>query len=292
MEQEFYQKIKELTIIALFSDDELMNLFVLKGGNALDLIYKIEGRASIDIDISIASKIDDVVKIAKKIEAALASTFNENGYSVFDFKFFERPAEITPDMADFWGGYRAEFKIIEKEKYNRFRENPEELRRNSTPVNLKQQKTFYIDISKFEYCDSKRSTLLDDYTVYAYTPEMIIFEKLRALCQQMPEYLKIVKSTGGANARARDFYDIYKAIERFNIDISSEENLQLIQVIFAAKKVPLYLIGEINKSKEFHRGDFHLVENTVYLSEELRDFDFYFDYVISKCDLLKSLWIK
>lgn len=292
MELEFYQRIKRLTIIALFSDDELMNIFVLKGGNALDIIYKIASRSSIDIDISIANKFENPERIAKKMEATLISTFNENGYSVFDFKFVERPHSITPDMADFWGGYRAEFKIIEKEKFNRFRKDAEDLRRNAAPINLKQQKTFYIDISKFEYCDSKLNKNLDDYMIYVYSPEMIIFEKLRAICQQMPEYLKIVKSTGTATARARDFYDIYKAIEFFKIDVASEENLQLADAIFSAKKTPLYLIGEINKYRESHRGDFHLVQNTVYPSEELRDFDFYFDYVVGKCGLLKSLWIK
>ena len=35
------EQIKKLAIISVFSDDTLMNTLVLKGGNALDIIYKI-----------------------------------------------------------------------------------------------------------------------------------------------------------------------------------------------------------------------------------------------------------
>lgn len=45
--------IRRLVIIALFSDDELMEKFVLKGGNALDVVYNIGTRSSVNIDLSI-----------------------------------------------------------------------------------------------------------------------------------------------------------------------------------------------------------------------------------------------
>lgn len=47
------EQIKKLALIALFSDDDLMNTLVLKGGNALDLIYRVDNRASLDLDFSI-----------------------------------------------------------------------------------------------------------------------------------------------------------------------------------------------------------------------------------------------
>ena len=40
------EQIKRITIIALFSDDDLMDSLVLKGGNALDMIYGIAQRSS------------------------------------------------------------------------------------------------------------------------------------------------------------------------------------------------------------------------------------------------------
>ena len=47
---ELLKKIKRLTISALVSDDILMGILVLKGGNALDLAYDLSNRGSIDID--------------------------------------------------------------------------------------------------------------------------------------------------------------------------------------------------------------------------------------------------
>jgi len=44
-----------------------------------------------------------------------------------------------------------------------------------------------------------------EYSIPVYTLEMIAIEKLRATCQQMPEY----GIRGAATQRARDFYDIH-----------------------------------------------------------------------------------
>jgi predicted nucleotidyltransferase component of viral defense system len=53
VELDRFEQIKKLTLIGLFSDDDLMDTLVLKGGNALDIVYRIAARASIDIDLSI-----------------------------------------------------------------------------------------------------------------------------------------------------------------------------------------------------------------------------------------------
>ena len=42
----------------MFSDDDLMNLLVLKGDNALDVIHRIASRASIDLDFSVENDFD------------------------------------------------------------------------------------------------------------------------------------------------------------------------------------------------------------------------------------------
>ena len=46
------EKIKLLTLKALMNDEKLMYGLVLKGGNALQLVYEITDRASMDIDFS------------------------------------------------------------------------------------------------------------------------------------------------------------------------------------------------------------------------------------------------
>ena len=46
-------RIKRLAVIAMFSDDTLLDKLVPKGGNALDLVLGVTTRASIDLDFSI-----------------------------------------------------------------------------------------------------------------------------------------------------------------------------------------------------------------------------------------------
>ena len=116
---------------------------------------------------------------------------------------------------------------------------------------------------------------------------MLICEKLRAICQQMPEYGKIVRSSS-QTARARDFYDIYLLMERYQINLISEENIDLLKKIFTAKRVPLYLIAKIYEFKGFHREDFQAVRSTIGANIHLNDFDFYFDYVLNQCESISK----
>lgn len=182
-----------------------------------------------------------------------------------------------------------EFKIIESIRYKTLANKLDALRRNSVVIGPKQKRKFRIEISKFEYCIPKRRSELEGYTIYVYTPEMIVIEKIRAICQQMPEYAEIVTQPS-LSPGARDFFDIHALLEHFKIDLTTPQNIDLLKNIFAAKKVPLEFIGKIYKYREYHRPDFIAVKDTVKTSIELRDFDFYFDYVIQKCEALQSLW--
>jgi len=285
-------KIKRLVLVALFSDSGLMNKIVLKGGNVLDLVYNVAFRSSVDIDFSIEGefKNDELGIIECKIRNALKNTFNESGYIVFDVKLIERPKTVSPDMKDFWGGYRVNFKVIDKSEYNKLKGCPKRIRTRSFTLGPGQKKAFRIDISKYEFCKPKRAMEIDGSTVYVYTPEMMVFEKLRAICQQMPEYKQEVNNPS-QSARARDFFDIYTILENFKINISSPKNVKLLNNIFLAKRVPLKLIGLISKYRDYHKNDFVSVVDTVFSGVDLKDFDFYFDYVVQHCcDMLKPFW--
>ena len=62
------------------------------------------------------------------------------------------------------------------------------LRRRAEVVGPQQMRKYTIDISHHEFCEGKVKREVDDYTIYVYSLEMIAAEKLRAICQQMPEY--------------------------------------------------------------------------------------------------------
>ena len=278
-----FEAIRRLTIVALFSDDELLDQLVLKGGNALSLIHGISKRASLDLDFSLETDFDDLDRSRARIFRVLKDRFDSNGYVVFDEQLEKKPQLNGPDKRPWWGGYELRFKIIEKAKYQRL--SPEKRSLDAQTTGPGQRKVFTVDLSKNEYTTGKRAFELESYTIYVYSLEMVAIEKLRAICQQMREY-----EMARGRARARDFYDIHLVLTSGNIDLASPENLELARQIFAAKQVPLELLGLVDGYREFHRPDWPSVVNAV--AARLEEYDFYFDFVAGEIKRLEPLWIK
>jgi hypothetical protein len=289
-ENEWLERIKRLAIVAVFSDDDLMERFVLKGGNALDLVLHVGTRASLDIDLSMENDFDlsELEDVRQRLDDALRATFKPEGYQVFDVRLEPKPEMLSEELAGFWGGYSLTFKLIESGRRVELAGDLEKMRRNAVLIGAKGR--FEIDISRFEYCRDKKRADFDGYRIYVYTPEMLVCEKLRAICQQMPEYGSVVKRTRPATARARDFLDIYATIEHFRLDMPALSNIRLLGCIFQAKRVPVELLSRVVQYPESHRLDFEAVRATVKPGIALRDFDFYFRYVVTLCErLLKAL---
>lgn len=289
------QEIRKLTIISLFSDDDLMDILVLKGGNALELAYKLNSRASIDIDVSMNKDFEDFglspEEVLEKLTKRLGETFEESGYKVFDIKLSERPKKKKTVEDLNWGGYQVEFKVIRIEEYSKIGDNIDRLRRESLAV-AGDKKVIKIDISKFEFTTPSEETEFYDYVIKVYTPRMIIFEKLRAICQQMIEYTQIVRSS--QTPRPRDFFDIYVIKENLepSLDLSSEENQNMLKEFFNTKQVPIELLGKIkdNEIRDFHAAEYSSLEATVKETDKLKDFSFYHKYVVDLVEEVRPVW--
>ncbi len=281
-----FLEIRRLVVIAMFSDDVLFERLVLKGGNALELIHHVINRGSLDIDLAIQDDFEDLADTKKRIFAALHDRFDSAGFLVFDERFGPRPKVLGPDKPPTWGGYLAEFKLIAKGPASNLKQEVDRMRREAHTIGPGQLRVFRVEISKHEFCLGKRKADLDGYSIYVYTPEMCVLEKLRALCQQMPDY----PHTGDTKrARARDFYDIFETIEQLGIDLGTPENLELCRNIFSAKEVPLSLLQGLADMREFHRPDWELVRLTV--PGNPREFDYYFNYILQVVlPRLKPLW--
>lgn len=286
------ERIKKLIIVAMFSDDEFLETLVLKGGNAVDLIHGAAMRGSLDLDFSLESDFPepDPAKLRARFEALLNTTFEPEGLIAFDVAFVPKPLEVSADMRDFWGGYELEFKLIPKEKLDSLAGDQRLVRHAAENVDRQRRKRFRVDFSRHEYCAPKEEKTLDGYTIYVYTPAMIVCEKLRAVCQQTEDYGRIVKKSRAGAARAKDFFDIFTLVEHFGMDLAREEIIDLLKAMFAAKRVPLHLLGQVPRYRELHRSGFESVRQTVKPGVRLRDFDFYFDYVIRLTEKLKPLW--
>ena len=280
-------RIKRLALQAVVSDDYLMETLVLKGGNAIDLIYKVAKRASLDLDFSMSGDFDQETLdgLESRISSQLSRTFKDADFYVFDVSFSERPSKLPKDLRGMWGGYQIQFKVISRETLNRLGDDIEAQRRNATQLGPGGTSKFSIEISRYEQCEPKTARDIDGYRIFVYTPTLLVIEKLRAICQQRSDYRTII-SSATSKGRARDFFDIYVLMDNFDIDLNTDENRQLLQDVFAAKKVPLRFLREIHGDRDFHRLDFPSVENTVRSRKNLQSFDFYFDRVIKICDNL------
>lgn len=308
-------------ITAVASDDLLSQRLVLKGGNALQLVYEIGARASVDLDFSVGGDIE-VEVLRNRLGAALTDRFDREGYVVFDYKCEPRPRVITTAA---WGGYTAEFKLIRRDAISELEASelrrlgrraaqsaraklpadaprgqrreivsPEAVRSASpSKLSVTQRLELWrrnypqphvIDVSKYEYVEGYERKLVQDFDCAVYTPAMIGAEKLRALCQQLPGY----SQRRNPAPRARDFYDIHAlATSEFRVDVAA--NLDLVRAMFAAKDVPLSLLGSLPESREFHRTNWETVVQAI-SGGVPHGFDFYFDFVIGEVGRLQALW--
>lgn len=281
------ENIKKTTIISLFSDDDLLDLLVLKGGNAMDIVHKVSSRASVDIDLSV-DKNFDYDTVWPKVKKAIYAGFDAKGYLAFDIKMTIKPGKMPDELASFWGGYLVEFKLISLTRAAEIEHHPETMRREA--IMLGQGPKFTIDISPHEYTEDKQSHDLDGYTIYVYSPEMIVCEKLRAICQQMPEYAEIIKRKGLGNQRARDFIDIEVLVKKFNIDLGNDRARHLVEQMFSIKRVSLALLSKIPETRGFHALGYPEVRAAMKPGIEVHPFDYYFDFVNEHLQKLETLW--
>ncbi len=287
MNVELLEKIKKLTISALLADDLLMGVLVLKGGNALGIVYDITNRGSLDIDFSMEKDFTDTEKnrIRNQASYLLNDEFNKEGLRAIDVQFLDRPGKIDESVKGFWGGYKLSFKIITEAIYQKYKDDEQALRVHSVSLTAGDKKTYTVDISKYEYIGKVRPQEIDGTVIHAYSPEMLALEKVRAICQQDKDYRNIIISMT-QRPRARDFYDIYNLYATFSLDFASKENVELIKHVFEAKHVPLNFICRIPLEYDLHFGDWESVLQTIGRREEVKEFKFYFDFVVNTFSFL------
>lgn len=290
-------ELKKQVVIGLFSDDELMHEFVLKGGSAIDLAYGYAtGRQSLDVDLSMPGDFaaERLTQVEASLKVGLTRYLREKGYVLFDFRFTKKPSNPSGPVPDCWGGYGIEFKLATPENYARFEAEPEALARNALAVGAKGSTRFKVDLSKREYCEPKQVFELEGHVIYVYSPLMIVAEKLRALCQKMPEYQYSRAYRGGTDGRrARDFYDITLIMKHEPaISWGDDGCRSLLRQVFRAKHVDLALLGRIPSEtvRAFHEEDFRLVRDTVPVGSEVHDFGHYFDFVADMVAKLEAFW--
>ena len=271
--------IRNTVVTSIFSNDDLLDILTLKGGNAMKLL-SLTNRESSDLDFSIAEgkKISKEVE-GKRIEKQLNQSFEEIGYKVISFKFSDKPAKRRPLTPPYWGGYQIQFSIISIDKFNNLNDKQKN-NINAYAESIENgKKKIKIDLSFEEYTEPRIEAQLNEYTIYLYSPLMIVYEKIRASCQQLPEYKLSSEKT-----RARDLYDIYTMLTyKKQMDLKEEvfnkENFYIIKKMFELKNVDFSLMLKLETIKEELRIDYEMnVIPQIPENESRPDFDFLFSY--------------
>lgn len=278
---------RDLIFKALFSDSEIKSILLLKGGQLLN-VFGISDRASYDIDFTIESDKNEIFKkLEPKMKLNLENTLCSHGYLVIDYTFKTKPGKRHPTLPPYWGGYEISFKIISKEKEKTLKKkwrNEEDLKQIMSKAALQlgsgNSTKISIDLSYHEYSGEAEEIEISSQgiTIRAYRPIIVIYEKIRALCQNIPgTHLP----TNKAN-RSRDLLDIYKLIYTESPYSSTEQEILSIEYItelmkvFASKKVPLELLLELEKSRDNLEIDFN--EKLIQTSPDAEKVTFYFLY--------------
>jgi hypothetical protein len=139
------REIRRNIIVALASNDTLRDLLVLKGGNALDLVYLAGARGSLDIDYSMAGDLSDMDSFRELLLGTLRRHFLALGLLVFDDTLEPKPQSSQKAR---WGGYEVRFKLIRCDHASAVGLELERLRRESLQSGPGQQRVFIVQISK------------------------------------------------------------------------------------------------------------------------------------------------
>jgi hypothetical protein len=275
------EELRRAVIRALAADDRLGELLVLKGGNALRLVHRLGVRTSQDLDYSIEGALDPS-DVKNRIEAALQSEFQREGFVPLDVKIEKKPS-IPPDIDQRpeWGGWRVGFKLISQQLLKECGQDIAKARDRAFPL-YQGKKSFRIDISLFEYVASAQEVQFEGFQLRVYSRAMIVYEKLRAVCQQMDGYEYVANAT----PRPRDFVDICSVLDESESEVLAQRGL--LAKVFAAKSVSLGFLLKLPDVYEFHQSDWQKVADELGDGSQFRP---YFDRVLAFVGKLQSFGV-
>jgi len=264
------EEVIDESVLAVFKDPILARRLVLKGGSALRLLDHERNRLSIDADFSMQGAIKAEASYFTRIERALKRRFKPLGYGVLDFRYTPRPKRRKPELPDWWKGWLCQFKLLSLEFLDL---SPEAQRRRALIPEGSNSCIIDIDISEYEYCGAERKKTIRGVVIHGYTRELLAMEKLRAICQQHPDY-----RFRSSKNRARDFYDIYTLCSQMDEGFIRRCRKHL-PAVFTAKDVPLSLL------KSLWDEDFLSVQRSGFVQVAdstkgtVRDFDVYVEHL-------------
>ena len=234
------------------------------------LFDNLTSRLSIDADFSVNTDIDNESEFFRDLKSSVGARFRRKKFDIIDFEWSRKPGKRRARYPDWWGGWLCEFKLVSFQHRGKVIATK---RRNALIPDGANSPKVTVEISKHEYCGKKRTKIIQGVKIFGYSRELLVVEKIRAICQQHPDY-----AYRSSKNRARDFYDIYELTANTDDGFISRCSSQ-IEKVFRAKEVPLEILAslwEVDFIDEQRRG-FDEVKDTV--TGELYDFDVYVEHL-------------
>jgi hypothetical protein len=263
------EEVVNESVLALYADPELAEHLFLKGGTALRLFENLAARLSVDADFSTDQSIEDPESFFQAIETALTRRFLHHNLDVLDFQYKRKPKTQRTDRPDWWGEWLCEFKLCSGDHRGTPLENR---RRNALIPRDAVSPKIPLEISDHEYCGTGQVSTIQGIPVQGYTRELLVLEKMRAICQQHPDYPYRLKKN-----RARDFYDIQQLTQNPDDDFVESCRNQ-IDKVFAAKEVPLTLLADLwnDSFTSLFTTGFELLESSI--RGKILPFEYYLNH--------------
>jgi len=263
-------EIIEIALVGIFSDSELSKQLVLKGGAALHFFEKIDERLSTDVDFSSRMGLQEKERFFDRLQHILTQAFEEHGLDLIDFKYQRRPRE-SRDRPDWWGGWLSGFKLS---PHADRKLSPEKRRKQALIPQGTPSSVINIEISDHEYVGRTRHTTIKGVKINGYSRALLVVEKLRAVCQQHPDY-----PYRGKKNRTRDLVDIYHLTKDHQTEGFLEECKRELPKSFAAKEVDVGFLKALYDEAfvEMLRDGFPQVKDT--LKGSAYPFETYLEYV-------------
>lgn len=263
-------EVIETALVGIFSDPELSKQLVLKGGAAMHLFEKRDERLSTDVDFSSRAILEDAKAFFDRMQRVLTAAYKPSGFDLFDFRYERRPKE-SQKRPQWWGGWACGFKLSpHKDKHLK----PEQRRRQALIPEDATSSVIDIEISDREYVGKPRHKTIHGVKINGYTRALLVVEKLRAICQQHPDYLH-----RGQKNRTRDLVDIYHMTREHQTEEFLEECRQELPKSFEAKEVDVGLLRGLNEDDfvDMLRSGFPQVRDT--LQGTVYPFETYLEYI-------------
>jgi hypothetical protein len=175
------EEVLDRSILAIFKDRVLSRQLVLKGGSAIRILEHDRSRLSIDADFSVRGSISLHEACFARMAKALSRDFGHLDYNVIDFRASQRPRRLKPDMPEWWRGWLCKFKLVARTYAN---QTLELQRRRALIPQGASSSVIEIELSEHEYCGTERKRRIRGVIVHGYTRELLVLEKIRAICQQ------------------------------------------------------------------------------------------------------------